>query len=276
VDCSRINHGQSVLLASLQYPSPHRRRAAVKKVICVDVLEASRNLAHQVTHALGRAIVQGKYSGDHVVITEAELSEQFKISRTVTREAVKMLSAKGLLSSRQRRGITVAPCSQWNMFDEDVLSWTLSTKPSLQLLREFAQLRLAIEPEAAVLACDCQDAEKLLAIEFAANTMLDAQRNGESQYESDIAFHTAIFLATENRFFVQFRSFIQAALRVSIMWNFQIKGNIADSADEHAQVFHCIKKGNREGARNAMRGMLEENLQLIDAAIARENPLAIV
>lgn len=234
-------------------------------------LAEGRNLAQQVTHALGRAIVQGKYAGEDVVLTEAELSEQFKTSRTVTREAVKMLSAKGLLSSRQRRGIRVAPCSHWNMFDEDVLSWTLSATPTLQLLKEFAQLRLAIEPEAAALACACTDATKISAIATAMDDMMTAQRKGESLYESDIAFHTAIFLATQNRFFVQFRSFIHAALRVSIIWNFQIKGEVAHSAEEHHHVYTCIAQGDAKAARVAMRNMLEENLELIEAAIAQQS-----
>ena len=214
----------------------------------METLDASRNLAHQVTHALGRAIVQGKYAGDHIVITEAELSDQFKISRTVTREAVKMLSAKGLLSSRQRRGITVASCDQWNMFDEDVLSWTLSTTPTLQLLKEFA-------------------------IEVAAQDMAIAEDIGDDIYEADIAFHTAIFAATRNRFFIQFRSFIRAALRASVVWHFRIKDPSSGAADDHLAVFKCIHAHDAEGASRAMRQMLEKNIVLIEAALAREQNL---
>ncbi len=239
----------------------------------METLDASRNLAHQVTHALGRAIVQGKYAGDHIVITEAELSDQFKISRTVTREAVKMLSAKGLLSSRQRRGITVAPCNQWNMFDEDVLSWTLSTTPTLQLLKEFVQLRLAIEPEAAALAALCPDLDKIFAIEVAAQDMAIAEDIGDDIYEADIAFHTAIFAATRNRFFIQFRSFIRAALRASVVWHFRIKDPSSGAADDHLAVFKCIQAHDAEGASRAMRQMLEKNIGLIEAALAREQNL---
>ena len=92
--------------------------------------EVAGNLVQQVTQSIGRAIVQGTFAKANTMITEAELSDRFKISRTVIREAVKMLAAKGLLTSRQRRGIRVEPSSQWNMFDEDVLHWTLSGAPS--------------------------------------------------------------------------------------------------------------------------------------------------
>jgi DNA-binding FadR family transcriptional regulator len=208
------------------------------------------------------------------MITEAELSERFKISRTVIREAVKMLAAKGLLTSRQRRGIRIEPCSQWNLFDEDVLKWTLSGAPSLSLLREFAQLRLAVEPEAAALACQCEDAAKIDTIERAAQTLLNVERQGLSEYDADLEFHCSIFAATENRFFVQFRGFIQAALRISIQCNFSIEGNKQEVADPHFQVYLAIRAGNVESARRLMRAMLVENLRLIELAISRQDSTA--
>src|SRR5690554_1818219 len=117
------------------------------------MLDAGRNLTYQLTHQLGAAIVQCQYAEEKSFPTEADLSAQFNISRSVTREAVKMLTAKGLICSRPRKGIRVQPPHLWNMFDSDVLNWTLSAKPSLQLLKEFTQLRVAIEPEAVALAC---------------------------------------------------------------------------------------------------------------------------
>lgn len=234
-------------------------------------MEAKGNLAHQVTQAIGCEIVQGIFADDDAMITEAELSERFQMSRTVVREAVKMLFAKGLLTSRQRRGIRVAPASQWNMFDEDVLRWTLSGAPSLKLLREFAQLRLAIEPEAAALACACQDPVKIRDIQLAAEALLSAEQQGLGEYDADLHFHTVIFLATENRFFAQFRSFIQAALRVSIQCNFNIQGNLSAVAGAHMQVYSAIAAGDAKRAGELMRAMLTENLRLIDLAIFNEN-----
>ncbi|HEY6529964.1 MAG TPA: FCD domain-containing protein [Cellvibrionaceae bacterium] len=232
--------------------------------------EAAGNLVHQVTQAVGCAIVQGTFAEDNAMITEADLSVRFQISRTVIREAVKTLAAKGLLTSRQRRGIRIAPCSQWNMFDEDVLHWTLSGTPSLNLLREFAQLRLAIEPEAAALASQCKEVAKVRDIQLAAEALLRAEEQGLSEYDADLHFHTVIFAATENRFFVQFRGFIQAALRVSIQCNFGIEGNKQAVADPHMQVYLAIAAGNADLSRQLMRDMLVENLRLIDLAITQQ------
>jgi transcriptional regulator, GntR family len=158
-------------------------------------------LTHQVTHELGAAIVQGKYKIGGGFPTEAQLSEQFSISRSVMREAVKMLTAKGLISSRPRQGIRLQPSRDWNMFDADVLSWTLSSRPSIALLKEFTQLRYAIEPEAVALAAKNSSIEANEAIAAALERMRQAEMGADDPLESDIAFHTSILLASENRFF---------------------------------------------------------------------------
>ena len=96
--------------------------------------EPIQNLTHQLTYDLGLAIVQGVYPVGTGLPSEADLCIEYNVSRSSTREAVKMLSAKGLISSRPKQGIRVLPESSWNMFDTDVLKWILSSKPSLALL----------------------------------------------------------------------------------------------------------------------------------------------
>ena len=118
-------------------PKPTRSTAAaVRKSL-------GRNLTHGMLDRLGREIVTGRY--DQLPFpTEAALTAQYAVSRSVTREAVKMLTAKGLLTARPRLGTTVQPASAWNLFDADVLRWLLERKFSLTLLRQFSELRVAI------------------------------------------------------------------------------------------------------------------------------------
>src|SRR5690625_791818 len=111
----------------------------------MSTLDGGRNLTHQVTYNLGAAIVRGDYGLNEHFPTEAELSEQSDTSRSVVREAVKMLTAKGLISPRPRQGIRVQPTSNWNMFDVDVLQWTFSGRPSLPRRRELTAPRIGIE-----------------------------------------------------------------------------------------------------------------------------------
>ncbi len=111
--------------------------------------ELGRNLTYGLLDTLGRAIVTGKYERDPFP-TEAELASHHGVSRSVTREAVKMLAAKGLLTARPRQGTAVRPTSTWNLFDTDVLRWLLERQFSVALLKQFYQLRSATRSAPAI------------------------------------------------------------------------------------------------------------------------------
>lgn len=234
------------------------------------MLDTGRNLTHQLTHQLGAAIVQGQYAIDKSFPTEAELSQQFNISRSVTREAVKMLTAKGLIASRPRQGIRVMPSTHWNMFDADVLGWTLNARPSLELLREFTQLRMAIEPEAAALAAEnYKDTAKLKVIGDALARMKKADEGHDDPLAADIEFHCAILAASNNRFFFQLREFIQVALRVSIASTNQLKGVLTADYDDHKRIYDAICAGDQESASKAVKTLLQEVMQLINVSLVK-------
>lgn len=234
------------------------------------MLDTGRNLTYQLTHQLGAAIVQGQYAVDKSFPTEAELSLQFNISRSVTREAVKMLTAKGLIASRPRQGIRVMPSAHWNMFDADVLAWTLNARPSLELLKEFTQLRMAIEPEAAALAAaNREDSPRIKAIATALARMKKADEGLDDPLAADIEFHCAILGASNNRFFFQLREFIQVALRVSIASTNQLKGVFNANYDDHKKIYDAIACGDEAGAAAAVKVLLVEVLQLINLSLTK-------
>ncbi len=234
----------------------------------IDVLDSSRNLTHQLTHELGKAIVQGQYKMDADFPTEAELSERFQISRSVTREAVKMLTAKGLISSRPRKGIRVQPVASWNMFDTDVLNWTATVRPSLRLLKEFTQLRMAIEPEAVGLACASADLEQLENIGLAVELIELAEKGEHDPLEAEVSFHTALLLASNNRFYGQFCEFIRAAARLSVACRSQIKAVPGVSSVDYRVVYECIHSGQSAQGSKAMRALLETTLDAVLASLA--------
>ncbi|REL30656.1 FadR/GntR family transcriptional regulator [Thalassotalea euphylliae] len=225
------------------------------------------NLTHQLTHNLGMAIVKGDYPVGSGLPSEADLCLQYDVSRSATREAVKMLSAKGLISSRPKQGILVLPESSWNMFDTDVLSWILNSKPSLTLLKEFTQVRAAIEPEAAALAALNASDEQIAEIEKALSRMADADKGLDDPLDADIAFHTAILLASGNRFIAQLTDFIGTALRVSIRYTNRIKGVPGADVQKHADIFNTIQTRNPEQARECVSTILDEALALIDSQL---------
>jgi DNA-binding FadR family transcriptional regulator len=221
----------------------------------------SRNLTHGMLDTLGRAIVTGRYD-QHPFPTEAEIAKVHGVSRSVTREAVKMLTAKGLVSARPRQGTVVQPAGKWNLFDPDVLRWLLERKFSVDLLRQFNQLRIAIEPEAAVLAAMMHDAADLEAIHAGLARMEAAEAGRDDALDADIAFHLAILRASKNPFYAQFQSVVSTALRTSIRFTNQIKGRSANIAD-HAAVADAIAARDAAGARVAMRRIIGDVLDLI-------------
>src|SRR5580704_8599963 len=87
-----------------------------------------QNFTYGIVEDLGAAIVTGTYSKENPFPVEAELSVQYGASRSILREAVKMLTAKGLLAARPRQGTWVQPESSWNLLDPDVLRWLLERK----------------------------------------------------------------------------------------------------------------------------------------------------
>jgi DNA-binding FadR family transcriptional regulator len=226
--------------------------------------QLGRNLTYGLLDALGRSIVVGKYDTQPFP-TEAELARQHGVSRSVTREAVKMLTTKGLLSARPRQGTIVQPGTSWNLFDPDVLRWLLERKFSVELLRHFNQLRVAIEPEAAALAASHANPADLEAIKRGLDRMVAAEEGMDNTLDADVAFHVAILLASKNPFYAQFRDVVTTALHSSIQFTNRIKGRSASVAD-HAAVSDAIIRGHAEGAYVAMRKIVNDVLDLIDTA----------
>ena len=226
--------------------------------------DLGRNLTFGLLDNLGRAIVTGHYD-DAVFPTEADLARQHGVSRSVTREAVKMLTAKGLLSARPRQGTIIQPVSTWNLFDTDVLRWLLERNFSVALLRQFTQLRVAIEPEAAALAARFGDDDDIRYIGDGLARMQAAERGLEDPLEADIAFHVAILEASKNPFYAQFRDVVGTALRTSIRFTNRIKGRTASIGD-HAAVRDAIVARDPDAARSRMRTLILDVLDLIDHA----------
>jgi DNA-binding FadR family transcriptional regulator len=223
-----------------------------------------RNLTYGMLDMLGKAIVTGQYDNQPFP-TEAELAKQYDVSRSVVREAVKMLGAKGLLTARPRKGTTIQATDRWNLFDIDVLRWLLDRKFSLSVLRQFSELREAIEPAAAALAARAHTEEGLTAIRAGFARMEAAERDDDDSLEADIAFHIAILQASANPFYAQFRDVVTTALRTSIRFTNRFKGRTA-SLPQHKAVLDAITQREPEQARAAMAALIADVMLLIAEA----------
>lgn len=220
-----------------------------------------RNLTYGMLDMLGKAIVTGQYD-NRPFPTEAELAVQYDVSRSVVREAVKMLGAKGLLTARPRKGTTVQATTYWNLFDIDVLRWLLDRKFSLLVLRQFTELREAIEPAAAALAANAHTKEGLAVIGAGYARMVAAEKDDDDPLEADIAFHIAILQASANPFYGQFRDVVSTALRTSIRFTNRFKGRTA-SLPQHRAVLDAIAARQPDQARAAMAALIIDVMTLI-------------
>ena len=227
-------------------------------------LASKANLSYQLSEQLGREIVCGDYQPLAPLPTEAELCHQFGASRTAVREAVKMLAAKGLINSKPRRGIRVSPPEDWNYFDSDVLAWALQGSPTLAIVKEFFQLRVAIEPEAAVLASQFGTPDQKAAIWDAIERMQKTQPLTDEALVADLDFHTAILFATNNRFFVRMKDFIRAALNITMQHTTTTDWPHEKVLLSHERVAKAIVSGNVERARLNMRVLIEDALISMD------------
>jgi DNA-binding FadR family transcriptional regulator len=232
----------------------------------MNVQPRGQNLTHSIVQNLGVAIVTGTYSVKKPFPVEAELCKQYGASRSILREAVKMLTAKGLLGARPRQGTWVQPESNWNLLDPDVLRWLLERKFSYSLLIEFAQIRLAVEPKAAALAAAAADSEKKAEIKRALDRMIAAEHGDDDPLESDIAFHTAILRASGNRFYAQLPEMISTALQFSIRMTNRQKGVRLASVEDHEKVCNAIMAGDAAKAEVRMESLIQEALDLIRKA----------
>ena len=230
---------------------------------------SATSVTETIVQDLGAAIVTGRYDGIPFP-KESELAQAYGAARTVTREAVKMLTSKGLLTSRRRRGIVVNDEDRWNLLDPDVMRWLLERKFSWELLIEFTEIRLSIEPGAAALAARRASPEDRAAIGDAVRRMFAADKGEDDPLTSDIAFHLAVLQASGNRFYRQHREMIETALRFSIRKTNELKGVRFASATDHARVAEAILAGQVPEAETRMRDLIRGALDLMERVQAEE------
>lgn len=229
-----------------------------------------QTLTFGLAEALGCAIVAGRFEGRGFP-TDAELARQYGASRSIVREVIKMLTAKGLLSVRPRLGTLIEPQASWRLLDPDVLRWLLARPVSRELLGQFIEMRLTFEPEAAGLAAQrttpaARDAiaEAVARVDAAGNEAVDLTL-------AEAAFHVAVLEAAENPFVSQLTTFVMTAVELSarLMRRHHVR---ADSLPYRRLVAEAVLSGDPARARDGMRTLLLEQKALIERLVAPETP----
>ena len=219
----------------------------------------SRTSHSQVVDELGKAIISGDYPVGATLPGDVELAQRFKVSRTVLREAMKTLAAKGLIIPRARIGTRVTPKTQWNLFDSDILSWHFHKGVDDEFLMHLSQIRLAFEPYAAGLAAENATEEDIAELYRLAEAMGDLGHTAETLAFADLQFHLAVAEASRNPFMRTVGSLIEAAL-VGV---FKLSSptteeqRLIEVSTNHRLIVDAIVARDSERAASAMRKVIE-------------------
>ncbi|YCI05697.1 FadR family transcriptional regulator [Ensifer sp. D2-11] len=211
-----------------------------------------------VVEELGQAVVGGEFAIGETLPGDTDLAARFNVSRTVLREAMKTLAAKGLVVARARIGTRVLPRAHWNLFDSDVLTWHFGAGVDEDFLRHVSEVRLALEPYAAALAARRASDADIARMMRLAVAMGDAGHSPHTLALADLEFHLRLLEASLNPFMRTVGSLIEAAL----MGVFQLTSPTADETEidrvaiAHIRIVEEIRRRDEEGARNAMEHVI--------------------
>ena len=219
------------------------------------------SLSAQVAAELGRRVVGRVYAAGSTLPPEATLLQEFDVSRSVLRDAIKALESKGLLEARQRRGTCVTPRDGWNMLDAEVLGWIAQSNADPDFLIRLTEVRLIVEPGACALAAQARNEDGLKGIEAAWKRMVDNVDDADRFVAADRDFHFAVLRAAGNEYLAAIGTAISAALTVSLhRTNPTPKSNRA-SLPSHERILVALRNRDGEAAANESRRQLAEAMQ---------------
>jgi DNA-binding FadR family transcriptional regulator len=220
------------------------------------------SLHHQVAQDIGARILRGEFAPGDLLPNEAESCRAYGVSRTAVREAMKMLTAKGLILSRPKIGSRIQPRDSWNLLDRDVLVWYCAAADRNHFLASMQQVREILEPEAAALASVNHTATQLRTIEQALIGMRDAP-DLPAWNVADVRFHLAILWSAGNELLVPFGFLIESALGTMFDFTGRHNQDWRKAYPLHENILTAIRKRRPEAARKAVRMLLSDTGRVI-------------
>jgi GntR family transcriptional regulator, galactonate operon transcriptional repressor len=230
---------------------------------------ALRGLHAQTVETLGSRIVLGWYAPGATLSTD-EIEQEFGISKTVLREALRVLAAKGLVDARQRLGTVVQPRSSWSLLDADLLRWQ-GGAPDAAFLANLAEVRGIVEPAAARVAAARRTDDDLAALRCALQDMEDAGTDAAAVVEADLAFHRALLNAAQNELLSRMVVVIEAGLRARDM---VVHGgeHWPDSVPVHRAIIDAIEARDAAAATQAVEALLAQATTDAEVVAQRQAP----
>jgi DNA-binding FadR family transcriptional regulator len=218
-----------------------------------------KNVHGHTLELLGEAIVGGRYAAGQALPPEPVLCAELGISRTVVREVVKSLVAKGLVSTGPKVGTRVLAQEHWNWFDVDVIVWKSATGLSPEFLRDLQDVRRVLEPAAVRMAAERATPQDVAEIEAAYAGMREAVEHGGDYVACDLRFHQGLIRACRNRMIMQMSRALGALLRTSFEISTTREDGPRSSLPLHRAILDAVIAREPQRAEQA-------TLKLIDGA----------
>ncbi len=232
-----------------------------------------KNVHGNTVDHLGEAIVAGRYPVGGSIPAEPLLCEELGVSRTVVREAVKSLIAKGLITTGPKVGTRVQPSDAWNWFDPDVITWQSKAGLTPEFLRDLQDLRRVVEPAAVRLAAERATPQDIKDIEAAYEGMRQAVEAGGDYVTYDLRFHQGLLKACKNRMLVQMSKALSALLRTSFEISTTRKDGPRSSLPLHRAVLDAVIARQPARAERAILVLIDGAHEDIEKVLAKRKQL---
>ena len=217
-----------------------------------------RGLHGEVVYTIGRRIVSGELKPGDPLPAEDELTSDFAASRTVLREAMKVLAAKGLVEARPKTGTRVRQRDEWNILDPDVLNWRLGTTHDTQLYVEMTEVRLAIEPIATRLAATRMSDDELAAVEAAYLSMEEGVSDQEAYLAADLRFHDRILAGCHNELLTHLGVVLRAVLQNTFELTTRPNASRKRALPLHKAIVEGLAARDEDRSETAARALIAD------------------
>jgi GntR family galactonate operon transcriptional repressor len=219
-----------------------------------------------ITRALAGEILSGHFPPGATLPTENELGASYGVSRTVIREALKVLAAKGLVYSRPRIGTMVCEPDNWSLLDPQVMDWHGPTLFDRNLLEAVLETRRALEPLAASLAAERASLQELADLDAAWQRMAASSKDVDRFSVADVEFHRVLYRASHNPVIRQIGTLIDAALKYSFETSNKTVFDRDEAVIRHGAVVEALRMRDKEAAAAAALSLLDQAARDIDLA----------
>lgn len=234
-------------------------------------MKQGRGLHGRVIHDLGRRIISGEFPPDAPLLGQDECCAQLGVSRSVLREALRVLAAKGLVHARPKAGTFVTSRDQWNFLDPEILAWRLETADADRVIDQLYELRQMVEPLAASLAASKAKLADFQRMGRAYDAMV-AAGDDESVVDPDLEFHRAIIAASGNDLFASLGKVIESALAVAFRIGVRNPQGQGQALQMHKALLDAIVERDPAMARLAMQTLIDYSRNTVASIRARRSP----